>query len=674
MKLNVLAAALLAAVLALSTSAVAESPTLTPTEARVQISDLRRELARHDELYHRKAAPEISDADYDTLKRRLASLERAFPDAAVAVPSLAAIGDDRSGKFPTYRHRERMLSLEKAYSETEVRAFHARLAKSLGRDDLSFVIEPKFDGLAVSVTFANGKLVRAVTRGNGTEGEDITANVLKVQGLPRELRNTTEHALPELIELRGEVFVPFAEFQRVNAERDAAGLAAFANPRNLAAGTIRQLDVDEVARRGLQIVFYGFGACEPASAAPTTQLALHAAIAAWGLPGVAQTWTAHNADELVRAIDAVARARRDFAFPTDGAVMKLDSVALQREAGVSESAPRWALAYKFPPERAETKVLAITVQVGRTGVLTPVAELAPVALAGSNVTRATLHNRDEIARRDVRVGDFVYIEKAGEIIPAIVGVNLAKRSADAAAFAFPAACPECGTTVQQRETEVAVRCPNANCPAQLRRRIEHFASKACVNIEGLGPAMIELLVAKGWVKDLPDLYRLKREELATLNRQSEHSIDRLLAAIEKSKRAELWRVVYGLGLPNVGTVAAKELARRYGSLEAVAAAEPRCRALVDALIAAGVQPVAPVAASGPLAGKTFVLTGTLPSLTRAQATAKIEAAGGRIATSVSRNTHYVIAGTEAGAKLDQAKKLGVAILDEAALLRLLADE
>ncbi len=670
---------------------------LTAVEARQKIEALRGEIAHHDALYHQKAAPEISDYDYDQLKIRLRELEKTFPAVAAAVPPVPEVGDDRSGLFQTYRHRERMMSLDKTYAEADLRAFHARLARQLGRDDLEYVVEPKFDGFAVSVTYEQGRLVRAVTRGNGVEGDDITANALMIRRLPRALRAAADNGganpIPDVVELRGEIYVSFAEFQRINAEREAAGETVFANPRNLATGTIRQLDPAEVARRNLEIVFYGIGACEPAAMRPATQHGLHDQLRAWGLPGIAKYWPARGVGELWSAVQAVGRARADLGFPTDGAVAKLDSAALQREVGATDSAPRWAIAYKFAPERAETQVTAITVQVGRTGVLTPVAELAPVSLGGSTVARATLHNRDEIARQDIRVGDFVYVEKAGEIIPAVIGVNVARRPASTQAFVFPAACPSCRTAVVQRASEAAVRCVNPACPAQLRRRLEHFASAGCVDIDGLGGAMIDALVDRGWVWDIPDLYRLRRADLLTLGRNVERSTDRLLAAIDASKRVELWRFVYGLGIPQVGASAAKELARRYRSLDALAAggnpdvpsddatgravaaffAEPRHRALVTELVAVGVQPAAPVAAGGRLAGRTFVLTGTLPTLTRAQAVAQIEAAGGKVASGVSRNTHYLVTGAEPGAKLEQARALGGSIIDEATLREMLAD-
>ena len=647
----------------------AETPSPDPHQ---QIVALRAEIARHDAAYHRNAAPEISDHDYDQLKRRLAALERQFPAAAQAAPPLAEIGDDRSGLFQTVRHSERMLSLDKAYTEAELRAFHARAAKAFGRAEIDYLVEPKVDGLAVSVTFEQGRLVRAVTRGNGVEGDDVTANVIAIASFPRALRGA---GLPALIEVPGEVFVPFAEFARVNAEREAAGDTPFANPRNLAAGTLRQLDAREVARRGVQVVFYGVGACEPLTALPATQGGLRVQLEAWGLPVIADAWPARGVDELVRAVAACRRARDEFDFPTDGAVVKLDALAWQRELGRGENAPRWAVACKFAPERAETRLLAITLQVGRTGVLTPVAELVPVELAGSTIARATLHNRDEIARKDIRIGDTVIIEKAGEIIPAVVGVNPAKRASDARPFAFPDACPECRAAVVARAGEVAVRCPNRECPAQLRRRLEHFVSKDGVAIEGLGPAMIDTLVAKCDVQDVSDLYRLSRADLLAIGRNNAKSADRLLAAIAQSKRAELWRVIHGLGLPGVGAVAARELAQKHGTLAALADAEPAHRALIERLIAAGVQPEAPasVAANSPVAGKVFVLTGTLPTLTRAQAAAKIEAAGGKVANSVSRATHYVVAGADPGAKLEQARKLGVRVIDEAELLRMLAE-
>lgn len=650
-------------------------------DPREQIATLRREVARHDALYHRQAAPEISDAEYDRLKRTLADLERTHPEAATAVPPGPAIGDDRSGAGPTRRHRVPMLSLDKAHSVAELRAFHGRLVQRLGEEALAYVIEPKVDGLAVSVTYERGRLKHAVTRGDGAEGDDITAAVRRIPGLPNELeRLSAGEAWPEVMEVRGEIYVPWAEFARVNAEREQAGAPRFANPRNLAAGTVRQADGRDVAGRGLRVVFFGVGACVPESFRPPTQTAWHEAMRRWGLPGLEERWTARGRIELEQVIDEVRRARANLPYPTDGTVVKLDAVAQQREFGESEVAPRWAVAFKFAPERVETQVRAITVQVGRTGVLTPVAELVPVEVGGATVTRATLHNGEEIARRDIRVGDVVFLEKAGDVIPAIVGVNLERRPATAPPYEFPRVCPSCYAPVVRNEGDVARRCSGGPCPAQLQRRLEHFASKAGVDIDGLGPATIETLVGQGWLRDVPDLYRLSRADLLSLGRSNEKSVDRLLAAIERSKRAELWRVIHGLGLPQVGAVTAKDLARQCGSLvglaelgpRAVSAlAEPRFQDLIADLIAVGVAPVGPGGEEGRVAGKTFVLTGALPNLSRAAATEKIEAAGGKVSGSVGRSTDYIVVGRDPGEKWDRARALGIQELDEDALIRVL---
>lgn len=677
---------------------------MTLDEARLRVAALRDEINRHDERYYRQAAPEIADFDYDRLKRELADLEAAWPGLAADDSPTDRVGDDRSEGFKTVRHLERMMSLDNTYSEDEVREFHARLAKLLERDELDYVVEPKIDGLAVSLTYEKGRLVRAVTRGNGVEGDDVTANILTIDSLPRSLVAADGIPVPDVIEIRGEVFMTLAEFRRINREREEAGEPLYANPRNLAAGTLKLLDSAEVARRRLDIVLYGRGHCEPASLLPPTQEGVHQLVRRWGLPTVEKYWHARGIDEAIAAIRELDSRRDAFAYATDGAVIKLDTLALQREAGATAKAPRWAMAYKFAAERAETELLAISIQVGRTGVLTPVAELAPVQLAGTTVSRATLHNRDEIARKDIRVGDFVRVEKAGEIIPAVIDVNLDKRRLHCAPYVFPDNCPVCGHEVVQYEGEVAVRCPNPDCGAQVRRRVQHFASKACVDIEGLGEAMVDTLVERGWVKSIPDVYRLRRDDLVTLGKSVEKSTDNLLAAIERSKTAELWRFIHGLGIPHVGAAASKDLARRFRSLDALTVAnredfigekktslidgigetmaaaiighfnEPRNRSVVAELAALGVDPTAPAqaAAGASLTGKTFVLTGTLPALTREQATEMIESAGGKVSSSVSKKTHYVVAGEEAGSKLTKAQALGVPVLDEAGLRTLLA--
>jgi DNA ligase (NAD+) len=678
-------------------------------QAKSRIAALRKEVARHDELYHRKARPEIGDQAYDRLKRELADLEAKFPQQALAAGAdspTTRVGDDRAEGFQTYRHRQPMQSLDNTYSEAELREFHARLVKLIGREDLAYVVEPKIDGLAVSLTYERGRFVRAVTRGNGVEGDDVTVNALTIAALPRELKKSKAAPLPERIEIRGEIYMNLAEFQRINQGREEAGLEPFANPRSLAAGTLKLLDRGEVGARRLEIVLYGLGACEPSEAAGPTQSGYHALVRAWGLPTVEKFWTANGIDEVWAAVRQLDRLRDKFAYATDGAVVKLDSLAQQREAGSTSKAPRWAMAYKFAAERIESKLRAITIQVGRTGVLTPVAELEPVQLAGTTVARATLHNRDEIARKDVRVGDMVYVEKAGEVIPAVIGVNLERRTPECVPYVFPKKCPACGTPVIQLEGEVALRCPNYDCPVQIRRRVRHFASKACVDIEGLGEAMVDEVVAKGWVSSPADLYRLRREDLLTLGKEVEKSTDNLLAAIATSKRAELWRFIHGLGITHVGAAAAKDLAARFGSLEALSEArmedfigekkasriegigetialaimehfnQPRNRTLVGELLALGVNPTAPTKKTanpdGLFAGKTFVLTGTLPSLTREDATERIEQAGGRVSGSVSKKTTYVLAGADPGSKLAKAESLSVPVIDEAEFLKLLA--
>ena len=677
---------------------------MTFAEAQVRIIALRAEVAEHDELYYRRATPRIDDRAYDAIKRELADLEKAFPEAASGDTPTQKVGDDRSEGFVTYRHRQPMQSLDNTYSEAEIREFGARLSKLLEREDLAYVVEPKIDGLAVSLTFEKGELVRAVTRGNGIEGDDVTANVRTIAWLPARLRASESAPIPDLIEIRGEVYMTLEEFGRINQARDEEGLERYANPRNLAAGTLKLLDPAEVARRRLSVVLYGVGACEPAGLAGDTQSGYHERVGAWGLPTVERFWKARGIEEVWKAIGELDRIRSGFAYATDGAVVKLDSLALQKDAGSTAKAPRWAMAYKFAAERALTRLLSISVQVGRTGVLTPVAELEPVLLAGSTVARATLHNRDEIARKDIRAGDFVYVEKAGEVIPAVVAVNLEKRTPACVPYVFPTSCPACGSAVIQVPGEVALRCPNYDCPVQVRRRVQHFASKACVDIDGLGEAMVEVLAERGWVRDLAGIYRLSREDLLTLGKSVEKSTDNLLAAIERSKRAELWRFIHGLGITHVGASAAKDLAQHFGSLEALSQAkpddflaekkvskipgigetmalaivdffnQPRNRALVGELQAVGVAPtVATVTPRGTaLAGKTFVLTGTLPTLSRDEATALIEAAGGKVSGSVSKKTSYVVAGAEAGSKLEKAQSLGVAILDEAGLKALLA--
>jgi len=545
---------------------------MTPPEAQHRIEELRATVARHAELYYRQAKPEISDRDYDQLEKELAELEAQFPQFAAKASPTQRVGDDRLEGFTTYRHRQPMQSLDNTYSEEEYRAFHQRLVKLFGREELAYVVEPKIDGLAVSVTYEKGKLVRAVTRGNGEEGDDITVNARTIYSLPAELKSGKKHRMPDLIEIRGEIYLTTAEFQRINQEREEAGEPVYANPRNLAAGTIKQLDPKEVARRKLEIVLYGVGYCEPAVA--ETQSEFLSLVKEWGLPTVERFWPVQGIDEAWKAVRELDQLRHAFAYGTDGAVTKLDSFALRREAGSTSKSPRWAIAYKFEPERAETKINSITIQVGRTGVLTPVAELEPVILAGTTVARATLHNKDEIARKDIRLGDYVLVEKAGEVIPAVIEVNLKRRTPECVPYQFPGQCPVCGTAVVQLEGEVAMRCPNLYCPAQITRRIGFFASKPALDLEGMGGVVAEKLVERGLVKEPLDIFTLSLERLANLNLGSddaprvfgEKNAQKLLDAVEHARVLPLARWLLAFAIPDIGEETAHDIAALHRNL------------------------------------------------------------------------------------------------------------
>lgn len=693
---------------------------MTIPEAQVRIAQLRAELAAHDERYYREAKPEIGDFEYDALKKELAELETELASKAqhdinlkYALAALGydsptqRVGDDRSEGFVRVKHRLAMTTLDNTYDETELREFHARLVKAMGTEDLAYTVEPKIDGVAVSLTYENGKLTRAVTRGDGEEGDEVTANVRTIRGLPHALKPAEDllaPPVPDVIEIRGEIYLRDAEFQRINQLQEEAGEALYANPRNLAAGTLKQLDSKLVATRHLEIVLYGLGACEPAPSGFDSQSSFQAQLRAWGLPVVEKFWSVRGIDAVWAAIGELDAKRRGFAYATDGAVVKLDLFTQQTVVGyrgagqaARKLSPRWACAYKFAPDRAETRINAISLQVGRTGAVTPVAELEPVLLAGTTVKRATLHNADEIARKDVRVGDFVLVEKAGEIIPAVIEVVMAKRTPECVAYVFPTECPVCATPLVREEGGVKWMCPNLTCPEKVRRKIEHFASKASLDIDGLGEEVVDLLLTKGLIKTIPDIFRLKVEDLLPLKKSGEVWATNLINGIEARKTADLWRVIHGLGIQQVGAASAKDLARRFRSLDALASAslndlvqidgfgektaeavrtwfgDEANRALVADLQAAGVVPTPPVeaAAGAVLAGKTVVLTGTLPTLSREEATALIEAAGGKVSGSVSRKTHYVLAGEEAGSKLEKAKTLGVPVLDEAGFRALL---
>ncbi len=668
---------------------------------RDQILRLRAAIQRHEELYRKKHAPEISDFEFDKLVDQLADLEREFP--MFAGPDLG-IGDDKSEGFQQADHKAPMLSLDNTYDEADFRAFGDRLYKALGGAGLEFIVEPKVDGVAVSLTFEKGQFVRAVTRGNGTRGDDVTANVSLIREIPRTLKGA-----PDLLEVRGEIYMELAEFQRLNQLREAEGEPLYANPRNLAAGTVKLLDGEEARKRRLSIVCYGLGACEPATAFATLK-EFKNKLKAWGFPIRNDLDVQQGIDAAWKAIQQLDVLRRDLPFPTDGAVVKVNRLEDQRRAGTTSKFPHWAVAFKFPPDQAETILRKISMQVGRTGAITPVAELDPVLLAGSTVARATLHNADEIARKDIREGDTVRIQKAGEIIPQVLGVVLEKRPAEAVPFGFEARLKELGLDAIRDGEEAAYKLRAPSREMKIRRLV-HFASKQCLDIDGLGDAVAEQLVDLTLVNVPVEALSITPAQWRMLEGFKDKSVDNMMAGLEQAKQRELWRAIHALGIPNVGMQTAKDLARHFKSMDALEAAQPgdllvtkvgkkggvsyesvisgvgievsesilsffsdpNHRDWVKAMRAAGLN-LTEAAAAGSVegvAGKTFVLTGTLPTLGRDEARDLIEKAGGKVSGSVSKKTDYVVAGEEAGSKLTKAQELGVAILDEAGLRALL---
>ena len=665
-----------------------------------EIQHLRRLIARHEELYRVKHAPEISDFEFDELVSRLRKLEGKYQEH---VDPELGIGDDRAEGFQQRDHREPMLSLDNTYDEGDFRAFGERLQKALGTSDVDFVVEPKVDGVALSITYERGRFVRAVTRGNGSRGDDVTHNIALIESLPRELADA-----PELLEIRGEVYMELAEFQRLNAEREAEGEALYANPRNLAAGTVKLLDHEEARKRRLSVLCYGLGACEPQVFGSLSDFKRR--LTRWGFPTRDDIPVQRGIEAAWAAIQKLDGLRRELPFPTDGAVVKVDRLAEQQKAGRTSKFPHWAVAFKFPPDRADTVLRAITMQVGRTGAITPVAELEPVLLAGSTVARATLHNAGEIARKDIREGDTVRIQKAGEIIPQILEVVLTKRPTEAVPFDFEARLKELGLDAMRVGDEAAYKLRAPSREMKIRRLI-HFACKQCLDIDGLGEAVAEQLVDLGLVDAPVDALKLNRGEWMMIDGFKEKSVDNMLAGLAQAKQRELWRAIHALGIPNVGTQTAKDLARHFKSLDALEAArsadllhtkigkkggvtheavipgvgvevsesilsffsDPNHRDWVRAMREAGLNlaEAAAAAAVEGVVGKTFVLTGTLPTLGRDEARDLIEKAGGKVSGSVSKKTDYVVAGEEAGSKLTKAQELGVPVLDEAGLRALL---
>jgi DNA ligase (NAD+) len=672
-----------------------------PAAAVRRAATLRTEIAEHNRRYYEEDAPTISDAEYDALYRELEALEAQFPSLVTPDSPTQRVGGGRVAQFAPVRHRIPMLSI-RTETDTTINGayeFDARIRRelALGPDDppVEYMAELKFDGLATSLRYEKGVLTVAATRGDGETGEDVTANVRTIREVPAKLTG----APPPVLEVRGEIYMTRRDFAELNARQEAAGERLFVNPRNTAAGAVRQLDPAITAQRPLRFFAYGVGESEGWSL-PATQDELFRALAALGLPVNHDRRIARGGAALAEYYEATRARRPDLPFEIDGVVYKVDSLELQRTLGFRTREPRWAVAHKFPPEEMPTKLLAIDVQVGRTGAITPVARLAPVFVGGTTVTNVTLHNEDEIRRRDLMIGDTVIVRRAGDVIPQVVRALPEKRPPDARPFVMPTQCPECASAVVRLPGEVVARCTGGLvCPAQRKQSLLHFAGRRALDIEGLGDKLVDQLVDAGIVHTPADIYKLGLAELAALERMAEKSAANVLAAIERSKDTTLARFIFALGIRHVGEATAKDLASHFGSLGALLAAdeaallqvndvgpvlaesiarffaEPHNREGIEQLRAAGVHwPEGPpqVAAPGPLAGMTLVLTGTLPTLSRDAAKALIEAAGGKVAGSVSQKTDYVVAGVEAGSKLAKAEELGIAVLDEDGLQQLIA--
>jgi len=665
---------------------------MRPEEARRRAAELRSALARHRRLYYELDAPEISDAEYDALERELASLEARFPELADAASPTRTVGGTASGAFAPAAHAAPLLSLDNTFGEADLDEWFDRLEKVLGRSDLAYTCELKLDGLSVALTYREGRFSRGATRGDGTTGEDVTANLAVVEAIPQKIACD----LPELV-VRGEVYMPVKAFLAFNRRREEEGLSVFANPRNAAAGSLRQTDPSVTAGRPLALACYQV--LRSPGWRPATQREVLGRLAAWGLPVDPRAKVCRSREEVWEFCRRWTERRHELPYEADGVVVKLDSASLQEQAGATAKSPRWAVAFKFPPEQAETVVEAIALQVGRTGAVTPVAKLAPVRLGGVTVSSASLHNEEELKRKDVRVGDTVVMERAGGVIPYVVRVKTEARPVTAVPFDFPPECPVCGGPLHKPEEEAIRRCANRSCTAQLKEGLRHFASRDALDIAGLGPALVDQLVEKGLVASYPDLYDLTPERLAALERMGEKSAENLLAQLGASRSRPFERVLYALGIRQVGEETAKALAREFPTIDALveATAETLQRAEgVGPKVAAEVRAFFEVPANretvrrlgeaglrfegvakpagGPLAGLTFVLTGTLASLTRPEAKERLEALGAKVAGSVSKQTSFVVAGEEAGSKLDKARSLAVPLLDETALLQVLGGD
>ncbi|MDF7807827.1 NAD-dependent DNA ligase LigA [Pontiellaceae bacterium B12219] len=663
-------------------------------EAQQRIDQLRRELEQHNRLYYIDAAPEISDREYDTLLQTLEDLEKQFPMFESANSPTRRVGGAPLGSFENVKHSVPMMSLSNTYSKEELVEFDVRIRKLIPEAVFDYILEPKIDGVAISLRYENGELVRAVTRGDGAIGDDVTSNVRTIKSIPLRLSDLMP---PAVLEVRGEIYMDTAGFAKLNADRQDAGMEPFANPRNACAGSLKMLDSREVASRPLDAIFYATGELSGIKFETHEQMLL--SLKNYGLRITPKYWLNDKIDDVLERLDELENMRHEFPFEMDGGVIKVNDRRLYDDLGYTAKSPRWAVAYKYEPEQAETRLHTISIQVGRTGVLTPVAELEPVQLAGTTVKRATLHNEDEIRRKDIKIGDRVIIEKAGEIIPAVVKVVTEKRTGEELDFSMPTACPVCGSEVEKREGEVALRCINLQCPAQVKNWLTHFASRGAMDINGLGESLVEQLVDGGLVKTPAELYALQKVEVLGLERMGEKSADNLIKGLEDSKNRPFEKVLFGLGIRHVGKGAASILASEFKNIDALMAADiqtleeihdigpivgksvveyfqaPETREIIRQLRAAGVNfEQTETGGSNELEGLTFVLTGSMESMTRDEAGDKIKARGGKVSGSVSKKTSYLVAGEAAGSKLTKAEKLGVTILNEEQLIALLGSD
>ena len=665
--------------------------------ARERIGELREKIIYNSKLYYELDAPVISDFEYDAMFRELVELEARYPELDSPTSPSKRVGGMALDKFEKFTHTVQMGSLTDVFSYEELRDFVERMNTALGGEAV-FSVEPKIDGLSVALVYENGRLVRGATRGDGFIGEDVTENLRTVRTIPLELNEPIPHLV-----VRGEVYMPRRVFDAINEEREAAGQQLFANPRNAAAGSLRQLDPKIAAARRLAIFIFNLqeGSLYMDGREAKTHTETLRRMEELGFTVLPDTLTASGYEAVAEHVRYLGERRTDSAFDMDGAVIKIDNLADRKRIGEGTSTPKWAVAYKYPPEEKRTKLLSIDIQVGRTGVLTPTANLAPVKLAGTTVSRATLHNINFISERDIRIGDTVVVRKAGEIIPEIIESVTSERDGSEIIFEMPRVCPSCGHEVVRDECGdgAAYRCPSPTCPAQRARGIVHFASKGAMNIDGLGPQVVELLLREGKISDIADLYTLRAEDIEGLERMGRKSAENLVNAIDGSRSRGLERLLYALGIRQVGEVAAETIAMRFRTLDALFEATPEelmgvddigeitareicdyfaapeARELCDRLYALGVKCEAVAEPrSDKFAGLTFVLTGTLPTMTRDEASELIKKSGGKVSGSVSKKTSYVVAGDEAGSKLTKAKALGVSVIDEAELLRMINDD